>query len=54
MIMIKSFLGKIVFPRHPEWERERETVVLVTAVLFGLVFAGITGLVIYWRNTLGR
>ena len=54
LITMKNFLGRILFPRHPDWARERETVVLVTAVLFGLVFAGIVGLVIYWRNTLGR
>jgi len=51
---MKNFLGKILFPRHPAWEREREAAVLVTTVLFALVFAGIIGLVIYWHNTLGR
>jgi hypothetical protein len=52
--MIKNFLGRILFPRHPEWRRERETVLLVTTILFALVFAGIVGLVISWRDTIGR
>lgn len=52
--MIKNFLGKIIFSRHPEWERNRETALLITAILFALVSASVTGLVIYWRNTLGR
>ncbi|HEV2691383.1 MAG TPA: hypothetical protein VG347_00655 [Verrucomicrobiae bacterium] len=52
--MIKNLLGKILVPRDPEWEREREAALIMTAILFILVSVGITGLVIYWRNTLGR
>ena len=51
---MKHLLGKILFPRHPEWQGEREAVMLVATILFVLVSAGIVGLVIYWRNTIGR
>ncbi|MDR3458554.1 MAG: hypothetical protein P4N60_13975 [Verrucomicrobiae bacterium] len=51
---MKHILGKFLFPRHPGWQGEREAAVLVATVLFALVFAGVVGLVIYWRNNIGR
>jgi hypothetical protein len=48
--MITNLLGKILFPRRQPWQREREARVILVATVVALVFAGIIGLVIFWRN----
>ena len=50
--MIANILGKILFPRQQPWQREREARTILGATVVAVVFAGIIGLVIFWRNSL--
>ena len=43
-------LGKIMFPQRQTWQREREARLILAAMLVALVFAGIVGVVAFWRN----
>jgi hypothetical protein len=51
---IINFLGKILFPRRQGWQRARDVRVILGTAGVALVFAGIIGLVIVWRNRLNR
>ena len=48
--MIANLLGRILFPRRQSWQQEREARVILAATLVALIFAGVVGLVIFWRN----
>jgi hypothetical protein len=48
--MIAILLGKLLFPRQQPWQQEREAKVILAATAVALVFAGVIGLVIFWRN----
>ena len=48
--MITNWLGKILFRRRQDWQREREARTILATALFALAFAAIVGLVIFWRN----
>jgi polyferredoxin len=52
--MITNLLGKILFPRHQPWQRERQARVFMATMFVALVLAGVVGWVIYWRNYSGR
>ena len=49
-IMIANLLGKILFPRRQAWQQAREARAILGATVVALVFAGVIGLVIFWRN----
>jgi hypothetical protein len=48
--MITILLGKILFPRKQAWQQAREARVILGTTVVAIVFAGIIGLVIFWRN----
>ena len=48
--MIIDFLGKIFFPRLQPWQRRREVKTFLTAVLVGLIFAGIAAALILLKS----
>ena len=48
--MITILLGKLLFPRRQPWQQERDAKVIRTVTLVALVFAGVVGLVFFWRN----
>jgi len=48
--MIANLLGKFLFPRQQPWRRKRDARVILGATVVALVFAGVIGLVIFWRN----
>jgi len=49
-IMITNLLGRILFPRRQAWQQAREARAILGATAVALVFAGLIGLVIFWRN----
>jgi hypothetical protein len=44
-------LGKILFPRLDRWQRRRQVKMIVVAVLIGLAFAGLLGMVMVLKNS---
>jgi hypothetical protein len=43
-----DFIGKMLFPRQAEWERERNLKMTLWVVLFAVIFATIVaGLILY-------
>ena len=48
--MIWNLLGKILFPRLPQWERIQKTKMAAGVFFSALIFAGCVGMVIYLRN----
>jgi len=50
MVMFTNLLGKIMFPRRPRWQRERDARALLVASLVALVVAGVIGSVMVWRS----
>ena len=47
--MIINFFGNLFFSNCQSWQRRRETKRLVLAVLTGLVFASLIGLIIFLK-----
>jgi len=39
-----------IFPRRQAWQQAREARAILGATVVALVFAGVIGLVIFWRN----
>jgi hypothetical protein len=52
--MIIDFLGKIFFPRLQVWQRRREVKTFLTAVLVGLIFAGLAAGLILLRSHVSK
>ena len=48
--MITNLLGKVLFPRHQPWQRERQIKVFAATLFVALLLATVVALVIYWRN----
>jgi hypothetical protein len=52
--MLTNRLGKILYPRQQDWQRERETRTILATVLFAVVCAAIVGMVILWHNGVAK
>lgn len=52
--MLFMFLGKILFPRQQDWERERNAKTLAAAVCVGLTMAGAIAWFILKRGGIGK
>jgi hypothetical protein len=52
--MIINFFGNLFFSNRQSWQRRHETKRLMLAVLTGLVFAGLIGLIIFVKNSPSR
>jgi len=48
--MITQLLARILYPGHQPWKRERETRVILAAIIIALLFASLIGTIMYWRN----
>ena len=43
-----NFLGKILFPRHAEWERKKYMKMTIWVVLVAVIFASIVGAIMFF------
>ncbi len=46
--MLTAILGKILFPRQPDWQRQKQIKTMFSVVLTSLIFASlVAGLMLY-------
>lgn len=49
--MLINFLGKLLFPKKPAWQRQRDVKILIAAGAAGILLASMVGLIIYLKNS---
>jgi len=48
--MLLIVLGKILFPRHAEWERKRYVQMTIGVVAVAIILGAIIGGIIFYKN----
>ncbi len=45
-----NFIGRLLFPKSPDWKQRRQTQHLLAAILVGLIFAGAVAAVMLFSD----
>ncbi len=49
--MMLKFIGKILYPNQPDWQREKHMKTLIAAVVVGVIIACIVAVIILLKNS---